>query len=41
LPGAYLAKRFVEALPVHVHTGILDGIVILGGGAMIFGAFRS
>jgi uncharacterized membrane protein YfcA len=41
LPGAYLAKRFVEALPVHVHTGILDGIVILGGASMIFGAFRS
>jgi uncharacterized membrane protein YfcA len=41
LPGAYLAKRFVEALPVHVHTGMLDAIVILGGGAMIFGAFRT
>jgi uncharacterized membrane protein YfcA len=41
LPGAYLAKRFVEALPVHVHTGILDGIVILGGASMIFGAFRT
>jgi uncharacterized membrane protein YfcA len=41
LPGAYLAKRFVEALPVHVHTGILDAIVILGGASMIFGAFRT
>ena len=40
LPGAFLAKRFVERLPVHVHTGILDGIVMLGGATMIFGAIR-
>jgi uncharacterized membrane protein YfcA len=40
LPGAFLAKAFVERLPVHVHTGILDGIVVLGGATMIFGAFR-
>jgi uncharacterized membrane protein YfcA len=39
LPGAFLAKAFVQALPVHVHTGILDGIVILGGAVMIAGAF--
>jgi uncharacterized membrane protein YfcA len=41
LPGAFLAKAFVERLPVHVHTGILDGIVVLGGAAMVFGAFRN
>ena len=40
LPGAFLAKAFVERLPVHVHTGILDGIVVLGGAVMIFNAFR-
>jgi uncharacterized membrane protein YfcA len=40
LPGAFLARAFVETLPVHVHTGILDGIVVLGGAVMIFGAFR-
>jgi uncharacterized membrane protein YfcA len=40
LPGAFLAKAFVERLPVHVHTGILDGIVLLGGATMVFGAFR-
>jgi uncharacterized membrane protein YfcA len=40
LPGAFLAKAFVERLPVHVHTGILDGIVVLGGATMVFGAFR-
>ena len=40
IPGAFLAKSFVERMPVHVHTGILDGIVVLGGAAMIFNAFR-
>lgn len=40
LPGAFLARAFVAALPVHVHTGILDAIVVLGGAMMIVGAFR-
>jgi uncharacterized membrane protein YfcA len=40
LPGAFLAKTFVERLPLHVHTGILDGIVVLGGAVMIFNALR-
>ena len=40
LPGAFLARAFVERLPVHVHTGILDAIVVLGGATMVFGAFR-
>ena len=40
IPGAFLARAFVERLPVHVHTGILDAIVVVGGAAMIFGAFR-
>src|SRR5207302_636149 len=27
-PGAFLAKALVERLPVHVHTAILDAVVI-------------
>jgi uncharacterized membrane protein YfcA len=38
LPGAYLAKAFVERMPVHVHTAILDVAVIAGGAVMIFSA---
>jgi hypothetical protein len=30
---------FVGRLPVHVHTGILDAIVVLGGATMVLGAF--
>jgi uncharacterized membrane protein YfcA len=40
LPGAFLARAFVERMPVHVHTAILDVAVIAGGGVMIFEAAR-
>jgi uncharacterized membrane protein YfcA len=40
LPGAFLAKAFVEHMPIHVHTAILDVAVIVGGGVMIFEAAR-
>jgi uncharacterized membrane protein YfcA len=39
-PGAFLAKAIVDRLPIHVHTAILDAVVICGGLLMIFGAFR-
>jgi len=37
-PGAFLAKAFVKRLPIHVHTAILDAVVLFGGAAMVFGA---
>jgi uncharacterized membrane protein YfcA len=40
LPGAFLARAFVERMPVHVHTAILDVAVIAGGAAMISTAAR-
>ena len=39
-PGAFLAKAFVHRLPIHVHGWILDGVVLLGGATMVFGALR-
>ena len=39
-PGAFLARLFVERMPVHVHTAILDGIVLLGGMMMIVAALK-
>ena len=41
LPGAFLAKAFIERMPVHIHTAILDAVVIAGGAVMIFAALRS
>jgi uncharacterized membrane protein YfcA len=35
-PGAFLAKAFVDRLPVHFHTAILDAVVIFGGTMMIY-----
>lgn len=40
LPGAFLAKAFVERMPLHVHTAILDAVVLLGGVFLVYGAFR-
>lgn len=39
-PGAFLAKAFVERMPVHIHTAILDVAVITGGLVMISTALR-
>jgi len=39
LPGAFLAKALIERLPLHVHTAILDAVVIGGGAAMVVNAF--
>ena len=36
--GAFLAKAFVERLPVRVHTAILDAVVLIGGVVMVGGA---
>jgi uncharacterized membrane protein YfcA len=41
LPGAFLARAFVERMPVHIHTAILDAAVITGGVVMISTAARS
>jgi uncharacterized membrane protein YfcA len=36
----FLARLIVERLPGHVHTAMLDAVVIVGAGVMIFGAVR-
>jgi uncharacterized membrane protein YfcA len=40
LPGAFLARTFVERMPVHIHTAILDVAVMVGGVVMISSALR-
>jgi uncharacterized membrane protein YfcA len=41
VPGAFLARAVVERLPVRLHTGILDAVVLIGGIAMVTSALRS
>jgi hypothetical protein len=40
LAGSLLAKAFVERMPVHVHTAILDAVVLPGGVFLVAGAMR-
>ena len=40
LPGAFLARAFVQRMPLHIHTAILDAAVITGGAVMITVAAR-
>ena len=37
----FIAKLIVERLPVHVHTAMLDAVVIVGGTVMIYGALKT
>jgi uncharacterized membrane protein (Fun14 family) len=39
LSAAFLAKAFVERMPVHVHTAMLDAVVLLGGFFLVSRAF--
>jgi len=41
IPGAFLARAFVERMPVRIHTAILDVAVIAGGVVMISSVLRS
>jgi uncharacterized membrane protein YfcA len=38
-PGAFLARTLVERMPLHVHTAILDAVVLIGGAVLVMGAF--
>jgi len=39
-PGAFLARAFVTRMPIHVHTAILDAVVLFGGAVMVFEAVK-
>ena len=40
IPGAFLARAFVERMPLRIHTAILDAALIVGGLVMISAALR-
>ncbi|MCB8821841.1 sulfite exporter TauE/SafE family protein [Microvirga rosea] len=39
-PGAFIAKRLTEALPIHIHNAILDAAIICGGAILIAQGLR-
>lgn len=40
IPGAFIARRIVERMPVRVHTTLLDGVVMLGAAIMLWNAAK-
>jgi uncharacterized membrane protein YfcA len=38
VPGAFLARRIVEHMPVRLHTAVLDAVVLVGGVVMVMNA---
>ncbi len=40
LPGAFIAKWLVEHIPIHIHTAMLDAVVLVGGTVMVARAIR-
>jgi uncharacterized membrane protein YfcA len=39
-PGAFIAKRLTEALPIHIHNAILDAAIICGGVILVVQGLR-
>jgi hypothetical protein len=39
-PGAFIARRLTEALPLKIHNTILDAAVVLGGTILILQGLR-
>jgi uncharacterized membrane protein YfcA len=37
-PGAFLAKALVDRMPIHLHTALLDAVVLVGGAFVILRA---
>lgn len=40
LPTAFVARTIMLRLPVHIHTAMLDAMVMIGGAVLIVAAFR-
>jgi uncharacterized membrane protein YfcA len=40
-PGAFLAKALVDRMPIHLHTALLDAVVLVGGAFVIIRALFS
>ncbi len=41
LPGGYVARWLVDRLPMRIHTGLMDVLVIAGGANFLWTALRS
>ncbi len=39
VPGAFVAKRIMDRLPIHVHVWIMEAVIIAGGLSFLWRAF--
>jgi uncharacterized protein len=40
VPGAFLARRIMDRLPIHVHVWIMEVVIVAGGLSFLWQAFR-
>jgi uncharacterized membrane protein YfcA len=41
VPGAFVARRVMDRLPVHVHVWIMEALVVAGGASFLWEAFKA
>jgi uncharacterized protein len=41
IPGAYVARWLIRRMPVAVHTGLIDAVIVMGGIGFLAQAYRS
>ncbi|MGL4635376.1 MAG: sulfite exporter TauE/SafE family protein [Beijerinckiaceae bacterium] len=41
IPGAYVARWLIRRMPVSVHTGLIDAVIVMGGIGFLMQAYRS
>jgi uncharacterized protein len=39
MPGGFAARAILRVLPMTVHAALLDGVILLGGAALLWRAF--
>ncbi len=40
VPGAFLARRIMDRLPIHLHVWIMEALIVAGGLSFLWQAFR-
>lgn len=41
IPGAYLARSLIRRMPLHVHAGLIDAVILLGGTGFLYRAIQN
>lgn len=41
IPGAYVARALIRRMPLSIHAGLIDAVIVLGGLGFLYRAIRS